>query len=249
MTSAPAVPTVGRGPIARTIAAELRRVRGDPLPWAFLPVMLFLVVSLLASLPAELGIAPAPAIAEVAVGLSASVFSSLILVVAVLGALGVTLADKAGVLARAQLYGGPVAVFGARASTALLTSLLFGAVGIVALETAFLVASGQELLPSATAGRTLAAIGAAGLWGYLVGVLIRSPILVLFVVPATLVPAALLADIAPSLADVLPMQTLLSSAGLAREGLGGAASAAIACAWLLVLGTAAVLVVRRRDRL
>ena len=249
MTPTRAMSTGDRGPLTRAIAAELRRVRGDPVPWAFLPVILLLVGSLLASLPAEIGVAPTHAITALAAELSASVFSSLLLVVAVLGALGVTLADKAGVLAREQLFGTAAVVFSARASTSVLTSLLFGAVGIIAVETVFLVASGQVLLPTATAVRTLASIVAAGLWGYLVGVLIRSPILVLFVVPATLVPAALLADVAPALADVLPMQTLLSSAGLAREGLGGPASAATAFAWLLVIGAAAVLVVRRRDRL
>jgi hypothetical protein len=249
MTSAPAVPTVGPGPIARTIASESRRVRGDPLPWAFLPVIPVLLVSLLASLPSDLRIAPTSVIVALAAELSASVFSLLLLVVAVLGALGVTLADKAGVLAREELFGTAAGVFGARASSSVLTSLLFGAVGIVALETAFAVAYGHVLLPTATAMRTLAAMAAAGLWGHLVGVLIRSPILVLFVVPATLMPAALLADVAPALADVLPMQTFLSSAGLAPEGLGGAASAVTASAWLLVLGAAALLALRRRDRL
>ncbi|MGH3690381.1 MAG: hypothetical protein ACRDT7_09510 [Microbacterium sp.] len=238
-----------RSPVRRGFAAEFRRMRGASLPWVFLPLALLSALSLVLSSPPGLRAAPGTVIETFGAELSASAFSGLIVISAVLGALGVTLADRTGVLAREQVFGASAVVFGARAVSTVLTSLVSGAVGILIVEVAFRAISGAQLLTLPDAVRTAVALAGAGLWGFLIGVLVRSPILVLFVVPATLMPALLLADIAPAVADVLPMQALLSSAGLSDGGLWGGGAAAVMTSWVLVLALVAAFVVRRRDRL
>lgn len=218
-----------RAQLRHGFAAELRRVRGDALPWAFLPLaglgVASLAVSLVASLPQGLRSAPASAVEGFRAELSTSAFSGLLVITSVLVAVGVTLADRGGVLARDQLFCSAGVVFAARAISMAFVSALFGLVSVLLVEATFLVATGAHLLSAETATRTIAAFVGAGIWGYLVGVLTRKPILVLFIVPATLMPAMLLAEAAPTIA------------------------AAAMVAWILALGIVAALSVRYRDRL
>ncbi|WP_435746680.1 hypothetical protein [Microbacterium sp. PMB16] len=244
------VPAIRRAPAARAFAAEWRRLRGDFLPWAFLPLALLSALSLAASLPTDLRSAPPAVIDIVGAGLRESLFGGLLMIAAVLGALGITLADRAGVLAREQVFTSPILSFASRAASSAIASAFFGAFGVAVVQTVFLTLSGAPLLTLTTAMTATAATAGAGLWGYLVGILIRSPILVLFVVPATLMPALVLVDLLPDVAAVLPLPALLAAAGVSgAKRVGTGEGIAVSLVWLVALAVVAVIVLRRRDRL
>ncbi|GAA1139614.1 hypothetical protein GCM10009651_24540 [Microbacterium natoriense] len=238
-----------RGQSVRGVSAELRRLRGDPLPWVFLPVALLSALSIAASLPSDVRSAPPAVVDALGATMSASLVGGLVVLAAVLGALGTALADRSGVLARDHLFTSGVVVLGSRAVSAVASTLLFGMFGIAMIEAAFLLVTGRALLSVPEAAAAVGILAAAGLWGYLVGVLVRSPVLVLFVVPATLSPALLLSDAAPDVARILPLSALLSAAGLADGGLAAPVASLVATGWAVALAAVVVLVLRRRDRL
>ncbi|MDQ0728586.1 hypothetical protein [Microbacterium sp. W4I20] len=240
---------VGGSLIARGVAAEWRRLRGDLLPWAFLPLALLSALSLAASLPPDLRAAPPAIIESLGAALATSLFGGLFMIAAVLGALGVALADKTGVLAREQLFTSPIVSFAARAGSSVVATAFFGAFGVAVVQVAFLALAGETLLTALEAASVVAATAGAGLWGYFVGILVRSPILVLFIVPATLMPALVLAEVVPDVAAALPLSALLAMSGMDADGLGLGAGTTATLAWLAALAAVVVVVLRRRDRL
>lgn len=256
----------GREPFAdraaRGLSAELRRVRGDPVPWVFLPLALLAAGSVLASLPDGIRSAPPDAVRALGEVLGASAAAGLLMIAAVLGGLAVALADRGGVLARGQLFHDLGVVLAARGLSTLLVTGVFGGVGAGAANAVFLAATGGVLLPLPVLAGVVLAAGAAGVWGHLLGILVRSPLIVMFVVPLTLSPGALLADAAPAIAAVLPLQALVAAAGLSTDGaLGGGpgggsgggmaplAAIGVTSIWLVALTTVVVIATRHRDRL
>ncbi|MBO9625499.1 MAG: hypothetical protein J7484_03890 [Microbacterium sp.] len=238
---------VRRGGAARGAAAEFRRLRGDPLLWALLPLALLSGLSMLATLPPDLGEAPTTVVDAIGTALVASVVAGQLMIAAVLGALGVTVADRTGMLARTHLYTSAAVVFGARASSTMLVAFVFGAMSAAVVQTVFFATTGQALMGLGTAVLTAVASAASGLWGFLIGVLVRNPILALFVVPATLAPGMLLAERMPEVAESLPLGSMLvlADAGTAEPWTG----AALTAGWVLLLCTATAGVLLRRDRL
>lgn len=243
-------PSPIRDRAVRGLAAEMRRVRGDPMPWAFFPLALLAAGSVLASLPDGIRTAPPGAVRSLGEVLGASACGGLLMIAAVLGALALAAADRGGVLAREHLFHTGAVVLGGRALSTLLVTAVFGAVGAGAINAVFLAAAGEVMLSLPVAVGVVLASSAAGLWGHLLGILVRSPIVVLFVVPLTLSPGAVIANTAPAIADVLPLQALIAAAGLSIDsGLDRVAAAGVVLTWLVALAAAAVIVTGHRDRL
>lgn len=238
-----------RDGLRRALAAEARRLRGDPVPWLFLPVTLLSAVSLLAGLPADIRAAPAAVIDALGAAMSGGLLGGLLVGAAVLCAFGPTFAERTGVRAREQLFVSTAATLTARAATSVLTAAVYVAVGTAVLQAVFLGATGRMLVPAELFARVLVAAVLAGLWGYLLGVVLRNPILVLFVVPATLMPAMLLVEPAPDLAQALPLPALLAVAGAFPEGLDLPLALLLATVWIGVLAAATAVLEHRRDRL
>lgn len=233
----------------RALSAELRRLRGDALPWMFLLLTVLPAVSLAASLPADVRAAPSPVRRALLDAVAPSAIGGLLLFAALVGALAVALAARAGVLARELVCGSAVCVFVARGFSCVLASALFGVVGVALLDAVSFGVAGEVLMEPGASARAVGAVIGAGLWGYLIGVIVRSPILVLFIVPLSQIPGELFAGVLPCVAEFLPHPVLLSLAGASSGGVAGAGAAALLAAWLLGLGVLAVLVVHHRDRL
>lgn len=235
--------------LRRGAASELRRLGGDPLLWAVVPLALLSAVSLIASLPSAVRSAPEAAVDALSATLGESLLGGFLLIGAVLGALGVALSDRAGVLAREHLFTSSAVLFGARSVSAAMSAAAFGTVSIAVVQITFAAFAGRALFSWQTAASAVAATAAAGLWGYLIGLLVRSPVLVLFVVPVTLSPALFLGDVAPELARLLPFRALRAATGVSAADLDQPIGAAVVLAWLAILAGAAITVLRRRDRL
>lgn len=233
----------------RALSAELRRLRGDALPWMLLLLTVLPAVSLAASLPAEVREAPSPVRRALLDAVASSAVGGLLLFAALLGALAVALAARTGVLARELMCGSAVCVFVARGFSGVFASTLFGVVGVALLDAVSYGVSGEVLMEPGMSVRSVGAVIGAGLWGYLIGVIVRSPILVLFVVPLSLVPGELFAGALPRVTEFLPHPVMLSLAGASSGGVDGPGAAALVAAWFVGLGVLAVLVVRHRDRL
>jgi len=236
-------------PMARGLAAEFRRAAGDVMLWAFLPVALLPALVLLAALPPDLRSAPVGAVGEIGKGIGESLVSNVLVIVAIMGAIGVTTAQRTGVLPRELIFSSWPIVLGCRALSSTVSALLLGAVSVGVMEVTFLAMTGQPIFSLPVALSTVAVTGSAGLWGFLLGVLIRNPLLVLFVVPATLIPALAIADAAPAVADFLPLRAQMAATGLAQTGADAGAATAVLLAWLTALGAVVALVLRRQDRL
>ena len=215
--------------------------------WSFLPAGLLPVPALLAALPPDLRTAPVDVIARLGSSMGHSLVSNLLVVVAIMGALGVTTAHKTGALPRALVFEAWPLVLGTRALSTTAAASVVGAVSVLAMDVTFRAGSGEAIFSLATAMSTVAVTGAAGLWGFLLGVLIRNPLLVLFVVPATLLPGQVMADVAPDVAHLLPSGAQIALSGLAPTELDAGAVVGALAGWTLALGLTACLVSSRRD--
>ncbi|PPI56513.1 hypothetical protein [Rathayibacter toxicus] len=238
-----------RGRSARVFLAQLRRASGDVVVWSFFPVALLVALALVVSFPHDLRTAPPNVVAELGTDVAVSLVSNLLVISAIMGALSVTLAYRTGVLARELVFGSAAVVFGARAALSVVFSLLFGIFSVAVLDLTFVAISERSLFSPREALVTMGVLGSAGLWGFLVGALLRDPLLVLFVVPATLMPALVLAHVVPAIADVLPLRAQLAAAGLLRTGLTAPIAGCVLLGWLIVATAVVSLVLRVRDRI
>lgn len=229
--------------------AEWRRFAHDPLPLAFLPVTLLLAGGLAATLPADLRSAPPVVIDMVAEPLRESLLSTLLLMAAVMGALTVAVAHHRGVLAREQLFVRAARALLARATSTVIATAVFGAVGLGVTGAVFFLCAGRVLFAAEQTALAVSAIAAAGLWGFLIGVLVRQPILVLFVVPATALPASFVAESAPEFARWLLPRAQLALAGVGDSGFAVGTAVAVVIGWVVVLAVVVCVAERRRDRM
>jgi hypothetical protein len=250
VSSAPVARTgVGASQISRRLAAEMRRLVGDPVLWIFVPVTALAALSAMAALPPDIHSAPPGVIRSLAEVLGEGAVGTLLILAAVQGALAVALAEKNGVLAREHLFARGSVVIAARAASAAISGTILGMCGTAILTGAFLLVTGSWLFPVRTAVVVSAATVVATLWGFLLGALVRHPIIVLFVVPATLMPALLLSNVAPDVSGLLPMPAMLSMAGVASRGIEFAPAVALCLGWLVLLGVVMSCVRGRRDAL
>ncbi|MDI9898829.1 hypothetical protein QM716_03060 [Rhodococcus sp. IEGM 1409] len=119
---------------------------------------------------------------------------------AVFGALRIAIAHRQGALARDEVLASPSSVGRAASSSAL--SAILGGFGLIAVVVTAQFAGARSDVPVLAVFTSIAACALAGLWGHWVGLIVRNPMIAMFVVPVLLVGPSLVTGLLPGTADV-----------------------------------------------
>lgn len=241
--------------LARGFRAEGLRTLHDPLALAGAAAALALPVLLQPLYPEGLTAADLDGVAPL---IGASLLQYLIILAAVIAGIRSAQGHATGRQGRTILLLGHLPAEVCRAGVAALLGAAFGLVAVILPAAAHLLNAAGALartVPPTDAPLIAAAVAglAAGVWGDVIGRLVRAPLIVPLAVLATLSPAALLVDAAPMLVGLTPLGALLAAVGAPLSLDAGPTpvpfGVLLAVLWPAAASIAALLLGRRRGAL
>ncbi|MFF1945960.1 hypothetical protein ACFVWF_27870 [Rhodococcus qingshengii] len=226
---------------------EVTRLRGDPLVAAFIPVALFpALIAAIVSFPGATSNGSAGeslSSSEVVQLLESTIFT----VLAVFGALRIAIAHRKGALARDEVLASPAWV--GRAASSLVLAAILGGFGLIAVVMTAQLAGARNDVPVLAVVTSIVACALAGLWGHWVGLIVRNPMIAMFVVPVLLVGPSLVEVLLPGMVDVSLSHGLEELSAIGSSGDGRLLGIVSTVVWLGLFAVLSRTIGGRRDAL
>lgn len=228
-------------------AVELRRLRHDRVGILSLPLTIVSAVAVASSVPHDIRSAPLAVRSAVAEEFGDALLDNLLIFAAVVAGLRIAIAMQTGVLPRDMLFARRLPVLVAHGVSTVVVNIIFTAIGLVVIVVSLLTVTGENGLRADSIVRALGAAVAVSLWGFCLGASVRNPIIVLFVVPASLMPSGLLGSIIPTSASVAPYDSFTALVGHSSTALSSVGALWASVGWLAAAVTLTGVLMSRRD--